>query len=126
MKSVTARTRIFSVPGAPVCAMSATATEEEVGAMVKNLGLREQPVVLRASPVQEHFKFCVVKRPSNSCGIDGRLDKFGDLQPGLAATIDRLYLSEFFREDIKLRKQVIFNITEGTASSCLRAKTWID
>ena len=104
MKSVTARIRIFSVPDAPVCAMSATVTSEEVGAMVKNLGLKEPPIVLRASPVQEHIKFCVVKRPSNSCGADGRLDKFGKLQPELNPLLDRICLSEFFREEVKMIK----------------------
>ena len=99
MKSVTARMRIFSVDGAPACAMTATATSQEVDAIVKNLGLREQPVVLRASPIQEHIKFCVVKRPSNSCGVDGRLDKFGKIQPGLVSILDRIILAEFIRED---------------------------
>ena len=101
MKTITARMRIFSVSGAPTVAMSATATEAEVDAMVKNLGIREKPVVLRASPIQEHIKFHVVQRPSNSSGIDGRVDKFGNFQPGLVALLDRIYLSEFFREDFK-------------------------
>ena len=101
MKTITARMRIFSVGGAPTVAMSATATEVEVEAMVKNLGIRQKPVVLRASPVQEHIKFAVVERPSNSCGIDGRVDKFGNYQPGLIALLDRIYLSKFFGEDFK-------------------------
>ena len=115
MKSVTARIRIFSVPGAPAVAMTATATVREVEAMVKNLGLREKPVVLRASPIQDHIKFSVVRRPSNSCGIDGRLDKFGIHQPGLVALLDRIYLSEFFREDFKLIYSVKFNIRPGNS-----------
>ena len=101
MKGVTARLRIFSVPSAPAIAMTATATATEVEAIVKNLGLREKPVVLRASPIQDHIKFCVVKRPSNSCGIDGVVDRFGKPKPGLVALLDRIYLSEFIREDFK-------------------------
>ena len=102
MKSVIGRMRIFSMPGAPTIAMSATATDTEVEAMVKNLGLREKPVVLRASPIQDHIKFSVVRRPSNSCGIDGRVDKLGNFQPGLVELLDRIYLSEFFREGFKI------------------------
>ena len=101
MKSVTARMRIFSVSGAPTVAMSATATQAEVDDMVKNLGIREKPVVLRSSPIQPHIKFSVIKRPSNSCGMDGRVDKLGNLQPGLADYLNRIYLLEFFRKDIK-------------------------
>ena len=101
MKSVTARLRIFSVPFAPAIGMTATATVTEVDAMVKNLGLREKPVVLRASPIQDHIKFCVVKRPSNSCGIDGVVNRFGIPQPELVALLDRIYLSEFIRDDFK-------------------------
>ena len=102
MQSVTARIRIFSVESAPTIAMTATASETEVNAMVKNLGLREDPVVLRASPIQDHIKFSVVKRPSNSCGVDGQIDRFGNFQPGLAACLDQIYLLQFVREEIKL------------------------
>ena len=53
MISVMASLRIFSQPGAPILAMSATVTDREVSAMIVNLGLREKPVILRASPVMQ-------------------------------------------------------------------------
>ena len=81
MKSVMARLRIFSQPGAPVVAMSATVTEEEVTSMVKNLGLREKPVILRASPVQDHHKYVVIKRPPNIQGCPFRFPYGGGLVP---------------------------------------------
>ena len=96
MKSVMARLRIFSQPGAPVVAMSATVTEEEVSSMVKNLGLREKPVILRASPVQDHHKYVVIKRPPNICGPDGYTDRLGREKPGLHPVLDQLYLAKFF------------------------------
>ena len=39
--------RIFAEAEAPTVAMSATATAKEVEDMVKNLGLRKKPVILR-------------------------------------------------------------------------------
>ena len=101
MKTVTARMRIFSVRGAPAVAMSATATGDEVNAMIKNLGLRERPVVLRASPIQDHIKFAVVRRPPNNRGMDGELDKAGIEQPGLLALLDRIYLSRFIENTLQ-------------------------
>ena len=47
MQKITARMRIFAEAEAPTVAMSATATATEVEDMVKNLGLRKKPVVLR-------------------------------------------------------------------------------
>ena len=101
MKTVTARMRIFSVPGAPALAMTATATKEEVSAMTKNLGLRETPVILRASPIQDHIKFSVVKRPPNIHGMDSELTVTGTEQPGLLALLDRLYLAKFVDNTLK-------------------------
>ena len=65
--------------------MSATVTENEVSAMVANLGLREKPILLRASPVQDHHKFVTVLRPPNNCDPEGKLDKNGREKPGLIA-----------------------------------------
>ena len=90
MKTMTARLRVFSLPGAPIIAMSATATEAEVSAMIQNLGLRSKPVILRASPVQPHHKFVTVKRPPNNCDPEGRLDKFGKEKPGLLQLLERI------------------------------------
>ena len=111
MKTVTARIRIFSNHGAPTLAMSATVTDKEVQSIVKNLGLRENPVILRASPVQDHMKFHVVRRPSNLCGIEGRLDKYGKLQPGLISLLKRIYLDNFIkniRRGSSVKKCIIF------------------
>ena len=101
MQTIAARMRIFAVPGAPTVAMSATATEEEVEAIVKNLGLRGKPIILRASPIQEHFKFEVVRRPSNFCGMDGEIDGTGNFREGLNGLLDRIYLSRFINNKLK-------------------------
>ena len=101
MQTVTARIRIFSVAGAPTIAMSATATATEVTAIVKNIGLREKPVILRASPIQDHIKFALVRRPSNFCGMDGEVDKVGNLKPGLIALLERIYLSKFIENTLQ-------------------------
>ena len=115
MQKVTARMRIFAVAGAPTVAMSATATVEEVEAMVRNLGLRSKPVVLRASPIQEHYKFCLVRRPPNYFGMDGEVDKNGNEKPGLIALLDRLYLRKFIENTLKnipVKKCLMFFRTE--------------
>ena len=52
MQKITARMRIFAEAGAPTVAMSATATAKEVEDMVKNLGLRKNPVVLREASMK--------------------------------------------------------------------------
>ena len=98
MKNVMARLRIFSQPGAPVIAMSATATESEVKSMIRNLNLREQPVVLRASPIQDHHKYVVVKRPSNNCGLEGRTDRLGRDKPGLKDLVNLLFLKTYIEK----------------------------
>ena len=111
MKTVTGRIRIFSNPGAPVVAMSATATDKEVQAIVTNLGLRSAPVILRASPVQDHMKFQTIRRPSNICGSEGRIDKNDKLQPGLIAILRLLYLDKFIdcvKSDRPAKKCIIF------------------
>ena len=111
MQTVTARIRIFSNHGAPTLAMSATVTDKEVRDIVKNLGLRETPVILRASPVQDHMKFHLVRRPSNLCGVDGRLDKSGKYQPGLISLLKRLYLDNFIeniRNGRPVKKCIVF------------------
>ena len=101
MKTVTARMRIFSVPGAPALAMTATATESEVNSMIKNLGLRDKPVILRASPIQDHIKFSVVKRPPNNHGMDSELDSNGVLKAGLLPVLDTLYLKRFVENTLQ-------------------------
>ena len=56
MQRITARMRIFAEAEAPTVAMSATATAKEVEDMVKNLGLRKKPVILREACIKnENF-----------------------------------------------------------------------
>ena len=105
MKTVTGRLRIFSVSGAPTIAMSATVTDSEVKAIIENLGLRAEPVILRASPIQDHVKYVTVKRPSNICGLDGFEDKHGKEKPGLICLLNRIYLSKYI-ENLKLNLPV--------------------
>ena len=101
MQSVTAGMRIFSAPDAPTVAMSATATEQEVEAIIKNLGIRTKPKILRASPIQDHIRYELVRRPSNFCGMDGEVDKKGNFQAGLIALLDRIYLSKFVENTLQ-------------------------
>ena len=115
MKSTMARLRIFSQPGAPVVAMSATVTEVEVSAMIKNLGLREKPVILRASPVQQHHKYVIVRRPPNNCDPEGKMDKFGGEKPGLLQLLKRIFLSKYIeniRQDLPVKKCLMLFRTE--------------
>ena len=115
MKTVTARLRVFSLPGAPVVAMTATATHSEVSGMIENLGLRTKPVILRASPVQLHHKFILVKRPPNICDPDGRIDKSGKEWPGLIQTLDRIILAKYVdcvSQNLPVKKSLLFFRTE--------------
>ena len=107
MKSVMARLRIFSQPGAPILAMSATVTDSEVSAMITNLGLREKPIILRASPVQLHHKFVTVQRPPNHCDPEGKVDKHGRERPGLLQLLNRIYLTKYIeniRQNLPVKK----------------------
>ena len=95
MKTLTGRLRIFAVRDSPTVAMTATATDVEVAAIIKNLGFRTAPAILKASPVQPHIKFVKLIRPSNNCGSYGRVDKWGNEHPGLISLLRRLYLDKF-------------------------------
>ena len=97
MKTLTGRLRIFAVPGSPTVAMTATATDVEISSMISNLGLRTPPVILKASPIQNHIKFVTLKRPSNNCGSYGRVDRHGNEHPGLIALLRRIYLDMFIK-----------------------------
>ena len=100
MKSAMGRIRIFSQPGAPVLAMSATVTQAEVSAMIKSVGLRDKPEVLRASPVLPHHKFVPVRRPPNTSDPEGKKDKDGKEKPGFLQLLRRIFLNKYF-ESIK-------------------------
>ena len=116
MKTLPGRMRIFATPGSPTVAMSATATEKEISSMVSNLGLRNAPVILKASPIQNHIKFVTLQRPSNNCGSFGRMDKEGKDHPGLVALLKRIYLDTFIsntRLGLPSAKCIIFFRTES-------------
>jgi hypothetical protein len=91
--------------------MTATATDQEIGDVVKALGLRTPPVILTASPVQAHIKFSMIRRPSNNFGLEGTMTKSGFRNPGLLDLLDRVYLRQFL-EDLRLgrepKKAIIF------------------
>ena len=111
MMKVISRLRIFRASGAPCVAMSATGTCEEVSSIVKNLGLRTNPVLLQASPAQRHIKFVTIKRPANNNGTDGYIDIKGVEHPGYLSLLNRIYLAEFIhcmREGKEVKKGIIF------------------
>ena len=105
MKSMTARLTVFSLPGAPVVAMTATATEAEVSAIISNTGIREKPIILRASPVLPQHKYVATLRPANICDPEGRTDKSGKKKPGLIQLLDRIFLAKYI-QDLKLKLPV--------------------
>ena len=90
--------RAFAQRGAPVCIMTATATEREVREVVRCLGLRQPPVLIASSPVQSHIKFSVIRRPSNAFGLEGKEGRRGEIKPGMWALLADLYFREMFRD----------------------------
>ena len=81
--------------------MSATATAFEVENIVKNMGMREKPVVLRGTPILPHIKYELVRRPANYWGMDGDMDKSGKEKPGLIELLNRIYLDKFVENTLK-------------------------
>ena len=93
--------RVFARRGAPVVAMTATATAREIQRVIEMLGLQSSlPVVINSCPVQRYHKYSVLRRPSNCHGLMGTVDQKGVLKPGLYHLLERLYLGHFLR-DIK-------------------------
>ena len=91
MKTVPGHLRTKAVKGAPVLAMSATATLTEIEELKTNLGLRPtNTVVLRADPVQTQFNFIKVERPPNIYGTFGTESEDGIIKHGLIHTMNRL------------------------------------
>ena len=111
MMKVIGRLRIFRTSGAPSLAMSATATSEEVTATISNLGFRNTPILLHASPTQQNIKLVKLKRPPNNMGADGYTNKIGVKLPGFLALLERIYLIEFIKsiqEGRDVKKGIIF------------------
>ena len=91
--------------------MSATATPQEVTATICNLGLREPPVLLHATPTKSNIKLVRLKRPPNCNGPDGYTGKDNVKLPGFLALLERIYLLEFIgsvREGRNIKKGIIF------------------
>jgi superfamily II DNA helicase RecQ len=104
--------RTFAVKGAPVCLMTATATEKELKTVSRCLGLQRTPPVLIASnPVQEHIKISVVRRPANAFGLRGKDGKNGARKPGLWDHLNNLYFHDMLQDRAagrKPKKAIIF------------------
>ena len=118
--------RVFARKNASVIAMTATAEQKDIRSLVDMLGLRTKPVVIAANPVQEYQKFSVLQRPSNCYGLLGKLDKKGNLKPGLWQLLERLYLGQFLRDlnmGHKSKRCIIYmknNVAMGALYSLLQ------
>ena len=64
MKVVCGQLRIFALTGAPTLATTATATDSDIKTFQENMRFLEKPVVLKASPIQEHFKVSFFRHPT--------------------------------------------------------------
>ena len=70
---------------------------------------------LRASPIQDHFKFVTVPRPPNCNGMDGTVDRTGKQKPGLLTLLDRIYLGRFIentKQNLPVKKCLMLFRTE--------------
>ena len=70
---------------------------------------------LRASPIQDHFKFVAVARPPNCNGMDGAVDPTGKQKPGLITLLDRIYLGRFInniKQGLPVKKCLVLFRTE--------------
>ena len=103
--------RLYGVQNCPSICMTATATNQEIKEVIRALGLRTEPVILTASPVQSHIKFSVIRRPSNNFGLEGTVTKKGVRNPGLLDLLERVYLRQFvedLRDGKEPKKAIIF------------------
>ena len=116
MEEETARLRVFLRKGAPTGALSATSTRAEIDATVLILGLREKPVILAECPLQEHYKFVMLKRPSDNYGFEGFIDKNNKFHAGLLEQLKVVYLDEYINsisENREPKHGIIFFRTES-------------
>ena len=97
MEEQSARVRVFLRKGAPTGFLSATATEAEVSAACENFGLKSEPVVMAESPLQKHYKFVVLKRPSDNYGFEGFLSKNEKFHSGLLQQLKVIIIDEYVR-----------------------------
>ena len=103
--------RLYGVKNCPTLAMTATITKNELSGIVSAFGFRKAPRILASSPIQEHIKFSILRRPSNNYGFDGYTNKKGINSPGLMDLLNRIYLKHYI-EDLKAgrmpKKCIIF------------------
>ena len=112
--------RLYGVDGCPTIAMTATATGRDIEEVVKALGLRVQPVILTSSPVQDHIKFSIIRRPSNNFGLEGTINKNGVRNPGLFDLLDRVYIDHYINDikhGVQPKKAIIFCRGNGVLGS---------
>ena len=62
---------------------------------METLGLRGRPVVLAENPIQSHYKFVKLRRPSDNYGFEGYLDQKEKYHPGLLDQLKAIYIDEF-------------------------------
>jgi superfamily II DNA/RNA helicase len=97
MEEQSARVRVFLRKGAPTGLLSATASQAEVDLAIESFGLKSRPVVLAESPVKKHFKFVVLKRPSDNYGFEGFTDQYKKFHAGLLHQLRVIYIDEYVR-----------------------------
>ena len=104
--------RVFARKGAPVIAMTGTATHREIKRVTDMLGLSHAPpVLIHSCPIQKYHKFSVIRRPSNCYGLMGTTSEKGEFKQGLWQLLKRLYLDQFLkdlREGRKSKRCIIF------------------
>ena len=103
--------RLYAVKGCPTIAMTATATDSEIRDVVSALGLKTKPVILTTSPVQNHIKISIIRRPSNNYGLDGTTTRFDEHLPGLMDLLMRVYLQKYLDDlsnNVAPKKCIIF------------------
>ena len=103
--------RLYGVPGCPTISMTATATSGEIDEVKHALGLRVEPVILTSSPVQDHIKFSIIRRPSNNFGLEGTVKKNGVRNPGLFNLLDRVFLHHYvkdLKQGVEPKRAIIF------------------
>ena len=103
--------RLYGVKDCPTLAMTATVTKNELKDLVSAFGFRKPPRILASSPIQDHIKFSILRRPSNNYGYDGHTNMKGVTAPGLMDLLKRIYLNHYI-DDLKAgrtpKKCIIF------------------
>ena len=104
MMRLSAGLRLYGIPDCPTISMSATLTNSEIRDVIRALGLRSEPVLLVANPIQSHIKFSMIRRPSSNFGLEGTDKKDGGRNPGLIDLLNRVYLDQYVADLLAGRK----------------------